>query len=86
MANTIADINIDMIGRRDEAQIRTTMCTSGADRLSSETTTLMLTKVCSNGMDYKYNDPLIKSLYERSDYYICKERVPLCFYLQWSPC
>jgi hypothetical protein len=29
MANTIADINIDMIGRRDEAhQIRTIMCTS----------------------------------------------------------
>jgi Zn-dependent M28 family amino/carboxypeptidase len=29
MANTIADINIDMIGRRDEAHTkRTTMCTS----------------------------------------------------------
>jgi hypothetical protein len=38
MANTIADINIDMIGRRDEAHTNTNnyVYVIGADRLSSD--------------------------------------------------
>jgi hypothetical protein len=53
MANTIADINIDMIGRRDEAHTNTNnMYVIGADRLSSDLNniTTNANKVCSNGI------------------------------------
>jgi hypothetical protein len=53
MANTIADINIDMIGRRDEAHTNTNnyVYVIGADRLSSDLNniTANANKVCSNG-------------------------------------
>jgi hypothetical protein len=73
--NTVADINIDMIGRRDEAHTKSNnyVYLIGADRLSSE-----LDKICKTvnenyvhlDLDYKYNalnDP--NNFYRRSDHY-----------------
>jgi hypothetical protein len=52
MANTITDINIDMIGRRDEAHANTNnyVCQALIDFQVLTTSPLMLTKVCSNGL------------------------------------
>ncbi|MEL1241361.1 M28 family peptidase [Flavobacterium flavipallidum] len=73
--NTVADINIDMIGRRDEAHSNSNnyVYLIGADRLSSE-----LDKICRTvndnyvhlDLDYKFNalnDP--NNFYRRSDHY-----------------
>jgi Zn-dependent M28 family amino/carboxypeptidase len=84
--NTITDINIDMIGRRDELHSGTNnyVYLIGADRLSSD-----LDKICKEvnakyvniDLDYRFNnksDP--NRFYERSDHYnFAKHGIPSVF-------
>lgn len=86
LKNTVANINIDMIGRRDDAHADSNnyVYLIGADRLSSE-----LGQICSSvnekyvqlNLDYKYNalnDP--NRFYERSDHYhFAKNGIPSVF-------
>ena len=86
LKNTLANINIDMIGRRDEAHTKSNnyVYLIGADRLSSE-----LDKICTEvnekyvhlNLDYKYNalnDP--NNFYRRSDHYnFAKNGIPSVF-------
>ncbi|GEC72120.1 peptidase M28 [Flavobacterium flevense] len=73
--NTVANINIDMIGRRDEAHAASNnyVYLIGADRLSSELDEICKTvneKYVQLNLDYKYNalnDP--NNFYRRSDHY-----------------
>jgi Zn-dependent M28 family amino/carboxypeptidase len=86
MENTITDINIDMIGRRDEAHANTNnyVYVIGADRLSSDLDNITTTankKYVQMELDYKYNDPADPNhFYERSDHYnFAKYGVPSVF-------
>lgn len=86
MENTITDINIDMIGRRDVAHADTNnyVYVIGADRLSSDLDTITATankKYVQMDLDYKYNDPADPNhFYERSDHYnFAKHGVPSVF-------
>jgi Zn-dependent M28 family amino/carboxypeptidase len=86
MENTITDINIDMIGRRDEAHTNTNnyVYVIGANRLSSDLDTITATantKYVQMDLDYKYNDPADPNhFYERSDHYnFAKNGVPSVF-------
>jgi Zn-dependent M28 family amino/carboxypeptidase len=86
LKNTIANINIDMIGRRDEAHATSNnyVYLIGADRLSTE-----LDQICTSvnekyvhlNLDYKYNalnDP--NNFYRRSDHYnFAKNGIPSVF-------
>lgn len=87
LENTVADLNIDMIGRID-----TTYKTDsnyiyliGSDKLSSElhnisdSTNSMYTQL---KLDYKFNDPNDKNrFYYRSDHYnFAKHNIPVIFY------
>lgn len=73
--NTVSDVNIDMIGRRDEAHANTNnyVYLIGADRLSSELDEICKTvneKYVHLDLDFKYNaanDP--NNFYRRSDHY-----------------
>ena len=87
LANTIANINIDMIGRRDVAHADSNnyVYVIGADRLSSD-----LDKICAEAnakytkinLDYKFNDPKDPNhFYERSDHYnFAKHGIPSVFF------
>lgn len=87
LANTIADLNIDMIGRRDPAHETTPdYCyLIGSDKLSTT-----LHKISENAnatytqlaVDYKYNDPKDpEQIYYRSDHYnFARYGVPIVFY------
>ncbi|MVN92508.1 M28 family peptidase [Mucilaginibacter aquatilis] len=87
MANTITDLNIDMIGRRDPAHKDSPdYCyLIGSDKLSttlhkiSENANNTYTKLA---VDYKYNDPKDpERIYYRSDHYnFAKHNVPIVFY------
>ena len=86
LANTITDINIDMIGRRDEAHANTNnyVYVIGADRLSTDLNTISAlanAKYVQLDLDYKYNeltDP--NHFYERSDHYnFAKNGIPAIF-------
>ncbi|WP_345950441.1 M28 family peptidase [Mucilaginibacter sp. PAMB04274] len=87
LANTITDLNIDMIGRRDPAHEKTPdYCyLIGSDKLSttlhkiSENANNTYTKLA---VDYKYNDPKDpERIYYRSDHYnFAKHDVPIVFY------
>jgi Zn-dependent M28 family amino/carboxypeptidase len=86
MANTITDINIDMIGRRDEAHANTNnyVYVIGANRLSSDLDNITAEankKYVQMDLDYKYNDPADPNhFYERSDHYnFAKNGVPSVF-------
>jgi hypothetical protein len=86
LANTIADINIDMIGRRDEAHAKTNnyVYVIGADRLSTDLNTICTVanvKYTKLDLDYKYNDPKDPNhFYERSDHYnFAKNGIPAVF-------
>lgn len=86
LANTIADINIDMIGRRDEAHAGTNnyVYLIGADRLSTDLNTICLNandKYIHLDLDFKYNDPMDpQHFYERSDHYnFAKNGIPSVF-------
>ncbi|RYY11702.1 MAG: M28 family peptidase, partial [Cytophagaceae bacterium] len=87
LANTVADLNLDMIGRVDSAhQGRAPyLYLIGADRLSQE---LNAVSEATNqqynplALDYKYNDPKDpQHLYTRSDHYnFAKHGVPVIYY------
>ncbi|WP_367768835.1 M28 family peptidase [Flavobacterium sp. WC2421] len=84
--NTITDINIDMIGRRDVEHANTNnyVYLIGADRLSSDLDaicTLANAKYTKMDIDYKYNDLADPNhFYERSDHYnFAKHGIPSVF-------
>ncbi|MGI4832300.1 MAG: M28 family peptidase [Janthinobacterium lividum] len=87
LANTVTDLNIDMVGRVDSLHQGKGdyVYLVGADRLSKELNTLSeATNQQYNpvALDYKYNapdDP--EHIYERSDHYnFAKHNVPIIFY------
>lgn len=90
MANTITNLNIDMIGRTGEEYKTSADSTNycyliGSDKLSTD-----LHKISENAnavytkmkIDYKYNDPKDpERIYYRSDHYnFAKNGVPIVFY------
>lgn len=86
MKNTIANINIDMIGRRDVAHADTNnyVYVIGADRLSTDLHNITADankKYVQMDLDYKYNDKADPNhFYERSDHYnFAKNGVPSVF-------
>lgn len=87
LANTIADINIDMIGRRDaeHAQSNNYVYVIGADRLSTDLHNAVVSqneKYTKVDLDFKFNDPKDPNhFYERSDHYnFAKYGVPSVFF------
>ncbi|UOX33636.1 M28 family metallopeptidase [Flavobacterium sediminilitoris] len=87
LANTVADINIDMIGRRDKLHPDTNnyIYVIGSDRLSTELHTIneeANSKYTNLELDYKYNDrndP--ERIYYRSDHYnFAKHGIPSIFF------
>ncbi len=87
LKNTVADINIDMIGRRDEAHASSNnyVYVIGADRLSTDLhniTEAQNEKFTDLTLDYKYNDvndP--QRFYYRSDHYnFAKNGIPSVFF------
>jgi hypothetical protein len=86
LANTITNINIDMIGRRDEPHTNTNnyVYVIGANRLSTDLDnicTIANAKYIKMDLDYKFNDPKDPNhFYERSDHYnFAKNGVPAVF-------
>ena len=84
--NTITDINIDMIGRRDveHAASNNYVYLIGANRLSSDLDaicSLANAKYTKMDIDYKYNDLADPNhFYERSDHYnFAKHGIPSVF-------
>lgn len=87
IANTIADINIDMVGRRDDdhKDNGNYIYVIGSDRLSSELHAIneeANKKYTKLDMDYKYNDRKDPNqFYFRSDHYnFAKKGIPIIFY------
>lgn len=89
--NTVVDINIDMIGRRDTLHPDTNnyVYVVGSDRLSSELHSIneaMNAKYTNLELDYKYNDrndP--ERIYFRSDHYnFAKKGIPSIFFYNGS--
>jgi len=87
IANTITDINIDMIGRRDEAHASSNnyVYIIGSDRLSTDLDNICKVanaKYVKLDFDYKYNNPMDPNhFYERSDHYnFAKNGVPAVFF------
>lgn len=86
LANTVSDVNIDMIGRRDEFHANTNnyIYLIGSDYLSTD-----LFNICENAnkqyglleLDYKYNDRNDPNrFYYRSDHYnFAKNGIPSVF-------
>jgi Zn-dependent M28 family amino/carboxypeptidase len=86
IANTVADINIDMIGRRDVEHANTNnyVYVIGADRLSSDLHNITVAqneKYTKMDLDFKFNDPKDPNhFYERSDHYnFAKNGIPAVF-------
>ena len=86
LKNTIADINIDMIGRRDFDHPKTNnyVYVIGADRLSSQLHDITVAaneKYTKLDLDFKYNDKKDPNhFYERSDHYnFAKNGIPSVF-------
>lgn len=87
IANTIADINIDMIGRRDTDHEKTNnyVYVIGADRLSTDLHNIVVAqneKHTKIDLDFKFNDPKDPNhFYERSDHYnFAKFGIPSVFF------
>lgn len=87
LENTVVDLNIDMIGRTDEAheEDREFVYLVGSDRLSSELHDLSeeVNKTFTNlSLDYTYNDEDHPDrIYYRSDHWnFAKNNVPVIFY------
>jgi Zn-dependent M28 family amino/carboxypeptidase len=83
----VADLNIDMIGRRDpkHREGNPYVYVIGADKLSSELNEIserMNTTYSKLDFDYTYNDPSHPDrLYYRSDHWnFAKRNVPIIFY------
>ena len=87
MGNTVVDLNIDMVGRTDEAHEdnREFIYLVGSDRLSSELHELSekVNETFTNlSLDYTYNDEKHPDkFYYRSDHWnFAKHNVPIIFY------
>ena len=88
LANTVANLNIDMIGRTDPKRTegnRNYVYLIGSDKLSTELHNLSeeVNKNCCNvELDYKYNDENDPNrFYYRSDHYnFAKNNIPVIFY------
>lgn len=87
LVNTVADINIDMIGRRDTEHAKTNnyVYVIGADRLSSDLHNAVISqndKYIKMDLDFKFNDPKDPNhFYERSDHYnFAKHGIPAVFF------
>ncbi|MGO4773348.1 M28 family peptidase [Flavobacterium sp. W22_SRS_FK3] len=87
ITNTITDINIDMIGRRDVEHANTNnyVYVIGADRLSSDLHNIVVAqneKYTKLDLDFKFNDPKDPNhFYERSDHYnFAKHGIPAVFF------
>jgi hypothetical protein len=89
LANTVANINIDMIGRMDYTYEKTNdsnyIYSIGADKLSSELHQIneaMNEKYVKLKLDYTYNDENDPNrFYYRSDHYnFAKHGIPIVFY------
>lgn len=84
LTSTIADINIDMIGRRDNDHSNANyVYVIGANRLSSDLDSICtkVNKYTHLDLDYKYNDPADPNhFYQRSDHYnFAKHGIPSVF-------
>ena len=91
LKNTVADLNIDMIGRIDDRELENQEYVSlvGADKLSTE-----LHEISENAnklytnlfLDYTYNDPNHRErIYYRSDHWnFAKNGIPVIFYTTGS--
>ncbi|WP_298305348.1 M28 family metallopeptidase [Flavobacterium sp.] len=86
LANTVADVNIDMIGRRDEGHKDSNnyVYVIGSDYLSTDLYNIceaVNTKYTKLNLDYKYNDRKDKNrFYYRSDHYnFAKNGIPSVF-------
>lgn len=84
---TVANLNIDMIGRIDSAHIHQPnyIYLIGSDKLSSSLHQIseeMNSKFTKLSLDYKYNDPNDpERIYYRSDHYnFAKNGIPVIFY------
>ncbi|MFD2246955.1 M28 family peptidase [Pontibacter ruber] len=89
LANTVADVNIDMIGRMDFDYEKTNdsnyIYVIGSDKLSSELHAIneeANKKYVNLKLDYKYNDENDPNrFYYRSDHYnFAKHNIPIIFY------
>ncbi|MGC3943964.1 MAG: M28 family peptidase [Chryseolinea sp.] len=87
LESTVADLNIDMIGRRDPKHESGNpyLYVIGADKLSSELNAIserMNATYTKVDFDYTYNDPSHPDrLYYRSDHWnFAKRNVPIIFY------
>ena len=88
LANTVADLNIDMIGRIDpkrKEDTRNYVYLIGSDKLSTELHNIsedVNTKYTNIELDYTYNDENDPNrFYYRSDHYnFAKNNVPVIFY------
>jgi Zn-dependent M28 family amino/carboxypeptidase len=87
LANTVANLNIDMIGRVDEAHTDTPdfVYLIGSDKLSTELHTIseeINSKFTNLLLDYTYNDENDPNrFYYRSDHYnFAKNNIPIIFY------
>ncbi|WGK66341.1 M28 family metallopeptidase [Croceiramulus getboli] len=87
LANTVADLNIDMIGRQDEAHKEDDnyVYLIGSDKLSEELHNISATvneKYTKLNLDYRYNDVNDPNrFYYRSDHYnFAKNNIPVIFY------
>ena len=87
LANTVCDLNIDMVGRIDDRHKEDPnyVYLIGSDKLSTELHNLseeMNTKYTNITLDYKYNDENDPNrFYYRSDHYnFAKHNVPIIFY------
>ncbi|WP_339844925.1 M28 family metallopeptidase [uncultured Dokdonia sp.] len=87
LANTIADLNIDMIGRNDDAHLEDNnyVYLIGSDKLSTDlhnVSSAVNAKYFDINLDYRYNvenEP--NRFYYRSDHYnFAKKNVPIIFY------
>lgn len=87
LANTMVDLNIDMIGRIDEKHKKNEnyVYIIGSDKLSSELHTISENANKSSvnfELDYEFNDPNDPNkFYYRSDHYnFAKNKIPVAFY------
>lgn len=89
LANTVANVNVDMVGRLDpkheKANNPNYIYVIGSDRLSTELHEINETankKYTNIELDYTYNDPKDPNrFYERSDHYNFAEKgIPAIFY------
>ncbi|PJJ48660.1 peptidase M28-like protein [Hymenobacter chitinivorans DSM 11115] len=87
LSQTIADLNIDMVGRTDKVHQGKPdyLYLIGSNRLSTELHTLSEAtnaQYSHLGLDYTYNDPNDpEQLYYRSDHYnFARHRIPIIFY------